>query len=116
MNSSGGVAALMRGDPAMPNDENVVSNAVKLFGETVLPGASLIVSGRVGAGLLHTALGIASTAVLGPVGMFGRVVPFLIAANSFNRSVNDRNLWEGVDIMGRGESVERARPSSTTKS
>src|SRR3954463_9791889 len=98
---------LMRGDHDMATDQNVVPNAVKLLGEAVVPGASLLVSGRVGAGLLHTALGVAASALLGPIGLVGRIVPLLIAANSFNKSVNDRNLWEGVDFAGRDEVADR---------
>jgi len=98
----------------MANNENVLPNTLKLLGEAVLPGASLMVSGRIGSGLLHTALGVAAGALLGPVGFIGRVVPILIAANSFSRSVNDRNLWEISDTGAREESVERPKTAART--
>jgi hypothetical protein len=101
----------------MANDQNVVPNAVKLLGEAVLPGASLMVEGRVGSGLVHTALGVAAGALLGPLGVVGRIVPLLIAANSFKKSVTDRNLWEGIntDLTASDEGVQRARPAQSAK-
>ena len=93
-------------------DDQVVSNGIKLLGEAfVIPGSSLILEGRVGAGLLHGALGIAATALLGPLAPIGRV---LIAANSYTRSLNDRNIWEvrSGSPVGTGETHPGARPKT----
>jgi hypothetical protein len=73
-------------------DDRLLNNGIKLLGETfITPGSSLILEGRVGAGLLHGALSIAAVSLMGPLGPLARV---LIAANSYSRSTADQNLWE----------------------
>jgi hypothetical protein len=68
---------------------STLNNGVKLLGEVfITPGTSLILEGQVGAGLLHTALGVAATAFLGPIGPLARI---LIAANSYTQSISDRD-------------------------
>lgn len=63
-----------------------ISNGVKLIGETILPGTSLLMDGRVKEGAAHMAAGIAARAFLGPIG-WG-----IVAANSFSKSVSDQGL------------------------
>jgi len=64
-----------------------VNNGVKLLGEVfITPGASLILDGRVGAGLAHTAISVAATALLGPVGPLARL---LLGVSSYTRSISD---------------------------
>jgi hypothetical protein len=75
----------------MAEDSDIISKGIKFLGEYMIPGTSLILDGRTGAGLLHTGLAIAATAWLGPV---GPVVRGLIAINSFSESTSDRNLWD----------------------
>ena len=63
-----------------------ISNGVRLFGETLLPGTSLLMDGRIKEGALHTVAGLAARSLLGPIG-WG-----LVAANSYVKSVSDQNL------------------------
>lgn len=63
-----------------------ISNGVKLVGETLLPGTSLLMDGRVKEGAAHAAVGLAARVLLGPIG-WG-----LVAANSFANSVSNQGL------------------------
>jgi hypothetical protein len=79
----------------MHDTQKSLWNSVKLLGEVfVTPGSSLLLDGRVGLGLLHSALGIAATALLGPA---GRVGAALIALNSYNKSNANYDFPERVD-------------------
>ena len=98
----------------MASDQNgVVGNGVKLLGEAfITPGSSLILDGRVGAGLLHGAIGLGAIALLGPVA--GPIVRLLVAANSYSKSVSERNLLEmAQDDMNRAEGGRRSKTAST---
>ena len=64
----------------------LLGRTLKLAGEAVAPGASLLLEGRVGAGATHLILGAVATAVLGPLGRL------LVAANSYSTSVSGRGL------------------------
>jgi hypothetical protein len=90
----------------MANDQQTLPNAVKLLSEAVVPGGSLLVSGRIGPGLLHTALGLAAGVLLGPVGLVGRLV---VSANSYSNSVSSSNLWQAFDSAS-AQSVPPASP------
>jgi len=65
---------------------NVVENGVKLVGETLLPGTSLMIDGEIKSGLGHAALGILATAAFGPLAWIA------VAADSYARSVTGRSL------------------------
>src|SRR3954447_829421 len=89
-------------------DNRLLNNGIKLLGEAfVTPGSSLILEGRVGAGLLHGALGMAAMSLMGPLGPLARV---LIAANSYSRSTADQNLWE-LRQAPAGEASGPSRPT-----
>ena len=93
-------------------DDRILTNGVKLLGETfITPGSSLILEGRVGAGLLHGALGIAAVSLMGPLGPLARL---LIAANSYSRSIADQNLWE-LRTDTSGEPPPSPRPAPPPK-
>jgi hypothetical protein len=64
----------------------LLGRTLKLAGEAVVPGASLLLEGKVGAGATHMLLGAVATMVLGPLGRL------LVAANSFSTSVSGRGL------------------------
>jgi hypothetical protein len=64
----------------------VVENGVKLVGESLLPGTSLMMDGDIKAGLAHAALGLLAKAALGPVAWFA------VAADSYSRSVTGKGL------------------------
>ena len=63
----------------------VIENGVKLIGEMVIPGASLLLDGDIKAGTGHAVAGIAAWALLGPARL-------LVSANSFSKSVTNENL------------------------
>jgi hypothetical protein len=93
-----------------------IENGLKMLGEYVLPGGSLMLEGRVGAGLLHTAVGLASLALLGPVaGPIGRL---LVSANSYSSAVGYRDVLEAT--IGRSpaatEPASASRATSTSRS
>lgn len=67
---------------------NVLANGTKLIGETVLPGASLLLDGKFVNGALHSVAGIGARIALGPIGVV------LVCADSFSKSVTDKNLWD----------------------
>lgn len=68
----------------------ILTNGAKLFGETFIPGASLIMDGKVVNGAVHAVLGLGARAALGPVGFA------VVAADSYSKSVTDKHLWDHV--------------------
>ena len=65
---------------------NVVENGVKLVGEALLPGTSLMIDGDVKGGLGHAAIGLLATAAFGPLAWVA------VAADSYARSVTGKGL------------------------
>jgi hypothetical protein len=70
---------------------SVLANGAKLFGETLLPGASLLMDGQFVNGAAHSAVGIAARLALGPLGVV------LVCADSFSKSTTDKTLWDHVN-------------------
>ena len=70
----------------------VIGNGLKMVGEVFVPGGGLIMNGDVATGLLHTAVSYAALAFLGPVA--GPITRLLVSANSYSRSISDRNVWQ----------------------
>lgn len=70
----------------MQHHANTTDNAVKLLGETLIPGASLMMDGKIVAGAVHTILGTLAKAALGPAGLA------LVIANSYAQSSTGKNL------------------------
>lgn len=66
----------------------VVENGVKLVGERILPGSSLMMDGDIKGGLAHAAVGLLARAAFGPVAWFA------VAADSYSRSVTGKGLIE----------------------
>lgn len=66
----------------------VVENGVKLVGERILPGTSLMMDGDIKGGLVHAAVGLLARAAFGPVAWFA------VAADSYSRSVTGKGLIE----------------------
>jgi hypothetical protein len=64
----------------------VVENGVKLVGERILPGSSLMMDGDIKGGLAHAAIGLLARAAFGPVAWFA------VAADSYSRSVTGKGL------------------------
>ncbi len=73
--------------PATPGE--VFANGAKAIAEiAVIPGVSLIADGDVRAGIAHGVVGWGASLFLGPVAWF------VVAANSYSRSVTGHNLYE----------------------
>jgi hypothetical protein len=70
----------------------MVTNAVKLVGETMLPGTSLLMDGNLVNGAAHAAIGAAAATFVAPWAVL------LVVADSFSKSVSGKNLWEHVNI------------------
>lgn len=65
---------------------HTTDNAVKLLGEVLVPGASLMMDGKILAGGLHTILGTWAKMALGPAGLA------IVIANSYAKSTTGKNL------------------------
>ena len=74
----------------MDNSLRSLTNGVKLVGEAILPGTSLLMDGKFSEGAGHVVVGLGARIVLGPLGAL------VVAADSFSKSVADKNLWEYV--------------------
>jgi len=72
-----------------PSNEVLVGRGVKLLGEMVVgPGASLALDGQILPGAAHFVGGMLARWAFGPVGWF------LLAANSYSKSVTGKGLAE----------------------
>jgi len=102
-----------------PSDtQTVVGNGLKLVGEAVVPGASEMLAGNVGSGLLHTALAVGAGALLAThAPLLASLAVLAVKANSFSRSVTGQNLFGGaIDrAMTSAENVI-GRPGPTSSS
>ena len=71
---------------------DVINNGVKLVGETMLPGASLLLDGNLVNGAAHVAVGAAAAAFVAPWAVL------LVVADSFSKSVSGKNLWDHINV------------------
>ena len=79
---------------------DVINNGVKLIGETMLPGASLLLDGNLVNGAAHAAVGVAAATFVAPWAVL------LVVADSFSKSVSGKNLWDHVSIGKKTEQAE----------
>lgn len=84
------------------NPSNVLANGAKLIGETILPGASLLLDGKFVNGAAHSVLGLGARVALGPIGVA------LICADSFSKSVTDKFLWDHMSDAYKFTTEKRA--------
>ncbi len=70
-------------------NSGVIENGIKLIGEAVIPGASLILDGDIKGGAGHAIVGLATATLLGPARL-------LVAANSFSKSVSEKHLHNHI--------------------
>lgn len=92
-------------------NENVGGNALKLAGEVFVPGASQLMAGNVGSGLLHTVLGITAGAALigtGIAPIFGTLAVLGVKLNSYTMSVTGDTLWATGRSVVRQQSTTSA--------
>lgn len=71
-----------------------VANAVKLIGETVMPGASLLLDGNILSGGAHLLVGAIARAALGPIGLVR------VMANSYSQSTTGKGLLKQMSGEG----------------
>jgi hypothetical protein len=76
----------MATNPSEVTGGQVLARGIKIVGERVVPGASLILDGKIGEGALHVVGGTIAGALLGPLGVL------LVAANSYSKSTTGRSL------------------------
>ena len=68
----------------------VTENAVKLIGESFIPGASLLMEGKILQGGAHVVVGTLAKLALGPVGLA------LVIANSFSQATTGKSLLKQI--------------------
>jgi hypothetical protein len=73
-----------------PTGGVVLARGLKLAGETIVPGASLLLDGEVASGVGHLVVGTLARLAFGPVGFL------LVAADSYSKSVSGKSLLEQV--------------------
>jgi hypothetical protein len=78
----------MDGGNREPATDVVIGRGIKMLGETVVPGASLVLDGEILPGAAHLVGGLVARWAFGPVGWL------LVAANSYSKSVTGRSLTE----------------------
>jgi hypothetical protein len=84
----------------------LLSRALKLAGETIAPGASLLLDGKVGVGALHFIGGTLAKVAFGPLGVL------LVAANSYATSVTGKSLVANLQEVS-GGGLPAAPPDAT---
>ncbi|WAS96622.1 DUF6072 family protein [Nannocystis punicea] len=67
-------------------NSKTTDNAVKLLGEALVPGASLMMDGKILSGGLHTIVGVWAKMALGPAGLA------VVLANSYAQSTTGKGL------------------------
>jgi len=75
--------------------EHPMENAVKLVGEALLPGASLLMEGEILKGGAHMLAGFAAKALLGPIGLV------VVAANSYSQSTTGQGIAKHLVSEGK---------------
>ncbi|PHY06025.1 MAG: hypothetical protein CK528_11130 [Alcaligenaceae bacterium] len=78
----------------------MLTNGVKLVGETMLPGASLLMDGNLVNGAAHAAIGVAAATFVAPWAVL------LVVADSFSKSVSGKNLWDHINIRKKTTEAE----------
>ena len=80
----------LKSEQAKPAEQSTAKTAVKLVGETVVPGASLLIDGQFLLGGAHLVAGVLARSFLGPVGAL------LVMANSYSSSSTGKNLLQQI--------------------
>jgi hypothetical protein len=101
MTENVGTSFVLDKGASMPNS-GVSGNTLKLVGELIVPGASLLMDGNIKYGVGHLVVGLVARALLGPLGLA------LVNVNSFAQSVSDKSL---VDHTTEVLNFERLRAS-----
>lgn len=86
---------------------NVLSNGAKLFGESLIPGASLLMDGKFVEGAAHTVIGLGAKAALGPIGLV------LVCADSFSKSVTTKSLFSHASEAWKSRTFLKGKAPAT---
>jgi len=89
-----------------PATNVVIGRGIKILGETVVPGASLVLDGELLPGAAHLVGGLVARWAFGPVGWL------LVAANSYSKSVTGKSLVEHLQSTRPEGAVESVTPES----
>src|SRR3954452_17999726 len=84
----------MDGGNREPATDVVIGRGIKILGETVVPGASLVLDGEILPGAAHLVGGLVARWALGPVGWL------LVAAIFYSKSVKVKSLAEQHQSTG----------------
>ena len=100
------------------DNENVGRNTLRLVGELFVPGASQLVSGNIGSGILHNVLaGGAGLALVGSgvAPVLGSLAILGVKLNSYASATTGRNVWDFFgDAMPRRSGEDTRDLSGTT--
>ena len=89
-----------------PASNVVIGRGIKVLGETVVPGACLVLDGELLPGAAHLVGGLVARWAFGPVGWL------LVAANSYSKSVTGKNLVEHLQGTRPAGTAESAKSES----
>jgi hypothetical protein len=76
----------------MSGTQSVLGNGLKLVGEVVVPGASELLEGRIGSGLLHTVVAAGAGLLLSGTPVLAGLAILAVRANSYSRSVSGQGI------------------------
>jgi len=87
------------------DSDKLVKNGIKLIGERFVPGASLLIDGKIVEGSIHAALGFTAKAIFGLPGAL------VLAANSYSKSVTGKDLLDHLsELTGDDDKQEPSSP------
>jgi len=87
-------------------ESNTTGNAVKILGETMIPGASLLMDGNILSGGAHTIIGTWARVALGPLGHA------LVIANSYAKSTTGKGLLQQFSRAPKAEEPKAEAPKA----
>lgn len=90
----------------MDTPSKATDNAIKLVGEFLAPGASLLIDGKILPGTAHLVTGLLLRTAIGPIG-YG-----LVMANSYASSVTGKNLLRQFSKKKTGEHADHKPAAS----
>lgn len=87
--------------------QQTLDNAIKLLGEFFVPGASLLMDGKIVSGSAHLIVGAWAKAAIGPVGAA------VVVANSYAESATGKSLLKHLVSFAEQVQSGGAPPQST---
>lgn len=87
-------------------DRKTIDNAIRLLGEAFVPGASLLMDGKIVPGCAHLIVGTWAKAAIGPVGAA------LVIANSYAESATGKGLLKHLSYLSKVAQDVQAGPEA----